>query len=388
MRVLHVIPSLSHKHGGPSVALVAMARGLTALGVELDVATTNDDGPGSKLPVRLGIPIAEETWTVRYFEKQNDFYKISVPFSRWINRNVSGYDLVHVHALFSHTSISACRAAARSRTPYVVRPLGSLNRWGMENRRPWLKQLSLRLLELPALKHASAMHYTSVAERTDAEQAGVEVPAAVVPLGIDLRPFRMPLDSMPFWKIFPEIRNRRVILFLSRIHPVKGLDMLLPAFMSIVAEERDAVLVIVGEGDAKYVNAIKGQASVLGLGGKVFWAGHLNGLEKMAAFAAATLFVLPSYSENFGVALIEALAAGCPCVTTEGVAVASYVKDYDAGIVVKAEVAGLAIAMGRLLRDDVLRRRYSANAQKLVQDNFSIEAMGLALRELYRTVLS
>src|SRR5881394_2386304 len=166
MRVLHVIPSLSLKHGGPSVALPAIADALMRKGAEVTIATTDDDGPGKHLSVPLGIPVMLASGArCFYFRKTTEFYKVSRSMLRWLRGHVHEFDVLHIHALFSFCSIAAARIASRQHVPYVVRPLGVLNRWGMENRRPALKQLSLRFLDLPALRRAASIHFTSGRER-------------------------------------------------------------------------------------------------------------------------------------------------------------------------------------------------------------------------------
>lgn len=146
MKVLHVIPSVSPLRGGPSVMLRTMAKGLAQAGVEVDVATTDDNGPG-RLSVSHTIPIVEEAVTYRYFPRQTRFYTFSWPLNHWLAQHVQDYDLVHIHAIFSYVAIPAAFYAKRYGVPYVVRPLGVLNRWGIQNRRPWLKQLSFRFIE-------------------------------------------------------------------------------------------------------------------------------------------------------------------------------------------------------------------------------------------------
>ena len=112
MRILHVIPSLSHRHGGPSIALPLMERALLAAGIDVTVATTNDDGPGGRIDVALGYPLAVNGATRYYFGKQTEFYKFSLPLARWLDRHVADFDVVHVHALFSHASVAGARAVA------------------------------------------------------------------------------------------------------------------------------------------------------------------------------------------------------------------------------------------------------------------------------------
>jgi glycosyltransferase involved in cell wall biosynthesis len=359
------------------------------VGVNTDLATTDDDGPGGRFQVPLGVRVTSDhqPWGSFYFRRQTEFYKCSFPFSRWAAHHVADYDLVHIHALFSHTSISAARAARRLGVPYIIRPLGVLNRWGMKHRRRFIKALSFRFIEQPLLRNAAAMHYTSHQEQIEAEQAGATAPAAVVPLGIDIHQFdRLPGPEV-FLNRFPHAAGRPLVLFLSRLDAKKGLDQLLPAFARVHANHPDALLVIAGSGNDDYVRAMKALALQLGLESHSVWPGFLDGQEKLSAFAAATVFVLPSYSENFGIALVEALAAGVPCLTTEGVALSEDIRPQDAGIVVRPEAKELAPALDRLLGDPALRRRLASNARRLAADRFSLEAMGAALKNLYAETL-
>ena len=388
MRVLHVIPSLSPRHGGPSVALPLIARSLVKGGVIVDVATTDDDGPGGRFDVLLGRREERDGFGVFHFGNQTEFYKVSLPFRSWVRRHAAEYDVVHIHALFSHTSIAAARAARRCGVPYVIRPLGVLNRWGMQNRRRWLKSLSFRFIEQPILRHAAAMHYTSRAEEREAAQSGATAPAAVIPLGIDLGQFERLPDAGLFLRRFPRAAGRTLVFFLSRLDEKKGLDLLLPAFAQIKAKHPAAMLVLAGRGEEAYVAALKKESEQLALADDVLWPGFLAGEEKLSAFAASTMFVLPSYSENFGIALVEALAAGLPCLTTEGVAVSEDVREREAGVVVAAGLGEVAAGLERILSDGPLRQRLGTNARRLAEERFSFEAMGTALKALYQQLAS
>jgi glycosyltransferase involved in cell wall biosynthesis len=363
-----------------------MAQALAGAGVRVDVATTDDDGPGRRVQGPVGGWVERDGFRVIQFRKQTEFYKVSLPFRRWVRRHARDYDLVHIHALFSFTSVVAARAARRAGVPYVVRPLGVLNRWGMENRRRRLKALSFRCLELPILRHAVAVHYTSRAEQREAEEVGVSAPALVIPLGIDLAPFTSLPGPDRFFERFSQARDRSVILFLSRIDPKKGLDLLLPAFAQVLSRFPRTLLVLAGSGDDRFVATLREEVSRLGLEADVLWAGFLTGADKLAAFSAATLFALPSHSENFGIALVEALAAGVPCLTTDSVAVSADLCDADAGVVVPRDMGAIADGMETLLRDPALRARISANGRRLAAERFSLEAMGAALAREYKTL--
>lgn len=384
MKILHVIPSLSPAHGGPSVVLPLMARALVERGVQVDVATTDDDGPGKRRgDVRCGAPVARQGFRVFYFTKQTEFHKMSLPLLLWLFRNVSAYDTVHVHAVFSFSALAAGWACRLRRVPYVVRPLGVLNAWGMENRRQWLKKWSFRLLDKPVLDHAAAIHYTSHQEADEAARLGIQARSVVIPLGIDVGPLHSPPSPELFLSRFPQTAGRRVVLFLSRLDPKKNVEALLEAFTRLA---HGSVLVIAGEGDAGYVATLKARAAVLGIEESVIWAGHVSGADKLSAFAAATLFVLPSRSENFGIALLEAMAAGLPCVTTGEVALAADMRRMDAGclrLVPVDDPHALAVAMSSLLDHPDEARAMGLCGGRLARAHFSTGAMAAALSELY-----
>jgi glycosyltransferase involved in cell wall biosynthesis len=379
---------LSPKEGGPSFALPLIARSLAAQGITLDVATTDDDGPGGHLNVPLHQPCKRDTYRAFFFRKQTEFYKFSLPFSNWMAAHVRDYNLVHIHALFSFTSCSAARHAHRHQVPYIIRPLGVLNRWGMQNRRRWLKALSFRFVETPILQNAAAIHYTSQREQMEAEEAGSRARALVIPLGLDLAPFLQLPVAEDFFREHPSARGRKILLYLSRIDAKKGLDVLLPAFAQLHREHPDCLLVIAGGGPEEIVRKFQAQAAREHISDAVLWTGFLEGESKLAAFAAASVFVLPSYSENFGIAAVEALAAGLPCVLSTGVAVAEDVAAAEAGLVAPPEPDALAEALRKLFSDENLRQSCAQRARALASNRFSLEAMGKNLSAAYRDILA
>ncbi len=390
LRVLHVIPSLSPSHGGPTVALPLLARALTMAGTQVTVVTTDDDGPGKHLPVPLGKAVEGAGGaTYYYFPKQTDFYRFSWPLTRWLIRHLGNFDVVHVHALFTYPSTVAAAVAWWRRVPYVIRPLGVLNHWGMANRRRRLKQWSVRCIDGPILRGAARIHFTSEQEQQQAATAGAgALPAAVIPLGIDTSAYRALPSPDGFYARFPVAADRDAILFLSRVDAKKGLDLLLPAFAEVHRHAPNSLLVIAGDGNASFLAELRAVAEGLGLGeGKVLWTGFLGGADKLAALAAASIFVLPSYSENFGIAAAEALAAGVPSVLSDQVALARDAGAADAALVVPCQVPALTAALTRLLDEPDTRARLGANGRQLIGQKFSLEAVGSSLVQLYRSII-
>lgn len=386
IRALHVIPSLSPKHGGPSYAVRSIARALERHDVDVTIATTDDDGDDAHLKVPIGERVDEAGIGVYYFRRDVLPYKVSFGLARWLKSNIARFDIVHVHALFSFSSTIASHYADHKRVPHVVRPLGVLNRYGLENRRPLLKKLTMPLIENRILKYSAAIHYTSEAEKQEANNISqvASYRSVVIPLPVEQEKG----DPAVFRQRSPQVQNRRVVLFLSRIDAKKGLDLLLDAFAHVRRQLQDTVLVVAGEGDSRYTSELQTRAKELEISEHVIWTGHVDGDLKSSAFAAADVFVLPSRSENFGIAAAEAIGCGLPTVVTEQVALSEEIRANAAGIVVKTEAHEIASAIYRLLTDFELSGRVSANAKRLATERYSAVAVGRQLRDLYDTILS
>ncbi len=405
MRVLHVIPSVAAKEGGPSFAVKAMTEALAREGVQVTVATTT-----TRSSEREDASTERRGYSIVCFRREFEPYKVSFGLTRWLRKNIAGFDLVHIHALFSFSSTMAARIARQHSVPYVVRPLGVLNRWGMENRRPILKRVSFRMVELPILLNSAAIHYTSNAERAEAASLNprlAEHRSATISLPIERAE---PGDAEVFRARYPTLKKHRVILFLSRIHPMKGLELLLDAFSMVREKHKGVALVIAGEGEKAYVRGLQEHArrvlettgpqttgprttdkqqKVSGQGAsEVIWTGHLSGEMKAAALAAADVFVLPSASENFGIAAAESLAAGIPTIVSEEVALSSDIRRYDAGVVVKRDMRQLAGAISDSLSNRERAAGLAANGRRLAEERYSPEAVGRALHELYQKIIT
>jgi glycosyltransferase involved in cell wall biosynthesis len=386
MRVLHVMPSMAPAYGGPVAAMHVMARGLQHAGVDVDVATVQENVVNS-----AGVC---ETWLPMFGFRQIAFplscrpYRVSRRLDRWLRSNLHHYDLVHVHGVFTHPSLVARRHAIHVGVPFIVRPLGILNRWGMEQRRPWLKKLFFRLLEKPSLDLASALHFTSEAEALDVSRLQISAAPFVLPLGLDLGPYEKLPPKEIFYERFAMADHGPVILFLSRIDRKKGLDLLLPAFKQVLDQLPDATLVIAGDGDPAVVEPLKQSAMSLGIHERVVWTGFVSGDLRLAAFAAATIFCLPSRSENFGMALLEAMVAGLPCVSTDQVALAAEAARDDSVDLTPLAVGPLAKALVQLLMDGRRQQFLSGQAKRYAREHHSMDAVGSALRKLYEDLLS
>jgi glycosyltransferase involved in cell wall biosynthesis len=357
---------------------VSMESALAERGVQVETATTNDDGPGRRNDKPGGEAVRENGVTRRYFAKRTDFYKASPEFARWIDRHVRDYDVVHLHSLFSFTTTAGARAARRAGVPYVIRPLGTLEAWSLAHRRPWLKQLSLRWLEAPLLRDAAAVHFTSEDESRQSAATGIAMRGMVIPLGV----------PMPAQTSAPRANGAALrVLYLSRLAPKKNLEALLEACVVLNADGVAWQLTIAGDGELQYSQALRQRAHALGIDANVEWLGRVQGEAKKLAFEAADVFALPSHSENFGIAAAEALAQGLPCVLGRGVAIAQDVQDAGAGMAIDPSAANIAAALKHMIPADT-RATMSARAARLARERYSIAAMGARLEQLYTDIVT
>lgn len=383
VRVLHVIPSLSAAHGGPSAAVRSIEQVLQTAGMQVDIATTDDDGPGRHLAVSLGTCTETEGTRRWYFHKDTEAYKVSLGFARWIRHAVRDYDLLHIHALFSFTSGMAARAARQAGVPFVLRPLGTLSPWGLGQRRPLLKRVSFVAIERPALKSAAAIHCTSDAERDDVARLGFGARAVVIPLALP----DMPLCIAPQ---LPSAARRPYVLCMSRLHPIKNIEALLAAFRLVQAAWPAVDLVVAGTGDPAYVRQLE-ETAVFSGAERVRWVGQVEGDAKAALLREATVFVLPSWSESFGLVVAEALANGVPCVVTPGVALSDMIARHALGTVVEPQASALAAGIDMLLRqhrdDPAHHAEVRERAHAIAAAEFAPALLGTRLVALYDRIL-
>jgi glycosyltransferase involved in cell wall biosynthesis len=362
----------------------SIAEGLAKRGVAVDVAATDDNGP-ERLAVPLGAPMNIHGVTYWHFARQTRFYNASLPLTSWLWKTVPSYDLIHIHALFSYSSTVAAWIAAIKHVPYVVRPLGILNRWGMQNRRPLFKSLSYELFEQRILERSSAVHYTSDQEQKEAETLGFHAPAAIIPNPYD--PEGRPSAPGRFRSRFPELQDSLLVLFMSRVDEKKGLDLLIPAFAQLRQTESRAKLVIAGSGPAALLSSLQNLAHQHGVSHDILWTGFLQGDDKLDALTDADLFVLPSYSENFGVAAVEAMAFGLPVIVSDQIGIHTEIGASGAGLVIPCAVEPLALAMARCAADPALRRAMGGCGERLAQERFSMDAACDKILELYTGIL-
>jgi glycosyltransferase involved in cell wall biosynthesis len=384
-RVLHVIPAVAARYGGPSQAVIGMCRGLAERGVETLVATTDADGRG-RLVAELGQPTRYEGVPAMIFRRQwSEAFKYSRPLARWLDDNVARFAVVHIHAVFSHACLAAADACQRAGRPYIVRPLGTLDPWSM--RQKWVqKRLLWQLGARKMMRSAAAVHYTSREEQRLAESTLGLTRGTVIPLGVDEELLQRQVDPRLFRQRQPLVGSRSYVLALGRLHPKKGIEFLLDSFLQVTRQSalQDWRLVIAGDGDAAYVDRLKALVRQSGGQERVVFTGWVEGELKAAVLAGAGLTVLASKQENFAVSMIESLACGVPVLVSPQVNTADDIAAAGAGWVAPLASADFQFALTSAMRDEAERRRRGAAGRGLVEARFRWRAVADQLVELYR----
>ncbi len=304
--------------------------------------------------------------------------------ARSVRETVSGFDVVHIHALWEDVQHQAARAASTLGKPYLIRPCGMLDPWSL-SQGGWKKSLYLWWRLRRHLNRAAALHFTTDIERDLTKPLGLTSWAIVEPNGIRLDEFRELPERGGFRGKYGISHEIPVCLFLSRLHPKKGLDLLFPAFAAL---GQPGHLVIAGPVTDDYRATLEAEVSRLHLGDRVHFVGMLRGREKLAAFVDADLFVLPSRQENFGNAVVEALAAGVPVVISDQVNIWPEVRDAGVGGVVALEVDALAGELRRWLVDPDLRTQAAHRGKELVRERYDWEAIAQRWAKHYASLLS
>lgn len=387
MKILQVLNSISDQRGGTTTALRNLITALHREQLECDIITTSDDSLKHSMSDSVEAFAPECHTRILRFQKQMDFYSLSIPLLRWLLRNAHHYDLIHIHGLFNFVSGAAALAAAKAGTPYVVTPHGMLQTWCVNNRRPKLKKLSIAMMESKILRHAARVQFTTVLEHKEALQLGDFSASTIIPLGLDLsamqiagteRPAALPMDVM----------DRPTILFMSRIDPKKKLDTLLHAVSLLRQRMPSVLLLIAGAGEPALVSALKELSRRLGIEDNVLWLGFMSGPYKQWLLEHSSLAVLASHSENFGFAAVEAMANRTPVLLSPSVGLAPLVREYDAGPICAADAQQMADTVHTWLNDPPRLRQAGLAGQQLSRREFSIEVFGRRMTQLYADVVA
>jgi len=378
LRLLHVFRSVSPQGGGPIEGVRQRSLYLQKMGHSVEVVTLDD--PSESF-------VTDFPLTVHALGPSRGGYGYNAKLVPWLKRHASDYNAIVVNGLWEYNAFGAWRALHKSRVPYYVFTHGMLDPWfkrtyPLKHVKKWLywPWATYRLL-----RDARAVLFTTEEERLQARQSFwlYRAREQVVAYGTSAPPDNIAELREVFFSAHPELRDRRVLLFLSRIHEKKGCDLLVEAFASVAGTDPALQLVIAGPDQTGWVAHLQALAKDLGVADRITWPGMLRKEMKWGAFYCAEAFVLPSHQENFGIAVAEALGCGLPVLISDKVNIWHEVREYQAGLVAPDTLQGTA----QLLRDwlamsDVEHNSMSKHARDLFTARFTVSAMASSLLDV------
>ncbi len=375
MKILHVIPTLSPRYGGPTRVCLEITARLSKAGHEVAIFTTNRDYPSGVLAAPVGRPVDRDGVSVTYFPVEIPGLLVSMAMATALSRQMPGWDLVHIHGLYRFPLAAAAHYARKFNVPYLIRPHGSLDPYLYYKReRRLLKRVYERLVEFPNLNRAAMIHYTTEEEMRRAEFLGFRSPGVVIPNGLETGRFASLPEAGSFRREYG-LGDKKIIMHLGRVARVKGLDILVAAFAALAKERDDVVLAVVGPDIDGFAGEVRTRLRELGVEDRAVFTGMLVDGDKLAALRDADIFALPSYTESFGMAVVEAMAAGLPVVISDQVKIWREVRGAGAGLVTRCDPAEVARALRCLIDDPARRHRMGAAGRARVAEKFGWDAV-------------
>ena len=381
-RILQVVPTYypAVRYGGPIRSVHGLASSLARRGHDVHVFTTNLDGPDD-LQVPLDRPVDIDGVSVHYFPVPAlRRLAWSPTMQRRLQERVAGFDLLHLHSVFLWPLQAAARAAVRAGVPYLLAPRGMLVRDVIRGKSRWAKTAWIELFEKRTLAEAAGLHATAQIEIEDVRALALPFRNAYcVQNGVEWPEDHAVLSAGPFAGI-----PRPYALFLSRISWKKGLDRLIKAWKLVP----DLPLVIGGNDYEGLIPALTDLARSEGVLERIHFLGAIADRDKWALYAEARMLILPSYSENFGNVVAEAMAMRCPVVVTREVGIADLVQASGAGIVTEGDSMAIAQAVNRLAANHDERRDMGLRGRAAVEATLSWDAVAQRMEAVYEEVIA
>lgn len=389
MKILHIIPTYypAVRYGGPIKSDHELNKWLVKKGADVTVYTTNLDGDGV-LDVPLEKEVIIDGVKVWYFPATFRLWKYSFAFHRALAKNAKDFDLIRITSVFLAASTLGTYYSKKFRKPYVISPRGSLMTETLK-KKSFKKNLYLKFIENRNLRDA-IIHFTTEMEKNEYLNLKLSLKKAIIiPNGIDIEEFNKKVPQGFFRSKFKIPDDKKIVLSLGRLSWKKGFNILIPAFAEVVKKEQKAVLVIAGGDDEGYKKEIKKMIAdcKLKVGENVIFTGMIGGKDKIAAYQGSDVFVLPSYAENFGNVVLEAMCFGLPVIITKNVGIVPSVEKAGGGLVINKDEHQLAEAILKILNNSDLAKKIGENGKKLVKTEFSWPKIAEEFLEAYKGLL-
>jgi glycosyltransferase involved in cell wall biosynthesis len=360
-----------------------MARAVAALGHEVAIYTTDREMDAAER-ARAAAGRIDGVDVHVFPQHAPTLFGTSFPLARALAEAIPTADVVHLHSLYLFHTWAAARLCRRHGVPYLLRPHGTLDPYLWRRHRA-RKAVLEALFQNRVLRQAAAIHYTAEEEMRLAAPYAQGARGVVIPNGLDMSQYAEMPPRGEFRRAHPEIGGRRIVLFLSRLNFKKGLDVLIPGFARAARRFDDLHLVIAGPDDGQLA-AAQGWVAEQGVGGRTTFVGMLDHRAKLACFRDAAMFALPSYSENFGIAIVEALACGVPVAISDRVNIWREIETADAGLVAPPTADDVARQIETLAGDPARAAEMGERGRRLVEAKFAWSTIARDLETVYRSL--
>lgn len=366
--LLHIIGTLDPRYGGSVEALRQLIIALLKLGHKTEILTLDSaDSPW----------IANFPGVTHCLGSSIGKYRYNKKLLEWLDTYAKDYDAIIVHGIWQYHSFATWISHKKNHFPYFIFVHGALDPW-FKNHYP-IKHIKKWLYwpwaEYRVLRDAAAVLYTCEEERLLARKSFwlYKAREKIVTLGIQSPPSNETQQREAFLVAYPHLRNKRILLFLGRIHVKKGCDLLIKAFAQVSKRNNEVYLVIAGSDQDGWQAKLQEMAIALGINECVTWTGMLSGDVKWGACRCAEAFVLPSHSENFGIVVAEALACGLPVLITDKVNIWREIANDNAGLIATDTLDAIIEQLEKWLSfSDLEKGNFANNALKCFDNHFEI----------------
>lgn len=383
--VTHYPPSSGF--GGVCESGYGLSGAMSKNGLSLDVITS-DASKNSRIPFKSFLKFERANLKIhpfKYFYNERSCF--SFTSKKLIKSIIRKNDIVHINGIYTHPVTIGARCARQAKKPHIIATRNGLDPWMMRIK-TFKKKLGFFSYVKNDLMGNNCIHVTAAKEMEACLKMGIKGPFTIIPNGIDTSQFVHLPDSSQSEIFWPELKNRKVVLFMSRLSRQKGLDLLVPLWPDIIKKHPDALLVIAGPDYIGYEKIVRGMVEDSRCNDSILFTGNVEGEQKLSLFSRADLFILPSYSENFGNVIAEAMACGIPVITTH----ATPWKELDevgCGSYVPVETIAIREALDDMLSlKDNVRKQMGERGKKIISEKYTWDIAARKMFTVYSAVLN
>ena len=385
MRISHIIDSLDPLQGGPPVSTVSLAAAQAALGHDVTVVSNEFSDPNLHLNRLLGAIPGSDRLNFEFISYKNSLGRLfSVSAKRFFNKNIQCWEMLHLHGIWSPILWAAANCAIAQNVKWGIAPRGMLHPWALEQKQ-WKKRLALELGWRRLIRRAAFLHVLNAEEKAYVCQRFPGRPIDIIPNGVFPGEVNCGTSDFLVSPQMARLKGRAYILFMGRLHYVKGLDYLAEAF-SMVAQVHPEIDLVVAGADAGMLRLFQAQVSRLGISKRVHVVGAIFGADKYAVLHNALCLCHPSRQEGFSMSIIEALASGLPVVISEGCHFGE-VEEQGAGKVVELNASSIANALLKIIENDKWRKNAGQKAKELALTKYTWPKLAEHSINIYQSVV-